>query len=325
MEPLPSGAQFVREKMLWEIALGLADDPSIPYYGNRDISIVVGNGSAQSFTASVRMAPGSPILSHAVVRGDLDLAFVNPSALLTQAYRGTGLYDAPLPVRIVASYPSWDRFVVAVHPRLGIRSLADLADLRLPVRISVREDVTHSTRVLIDQLLPMYGFALADAEAWGATLQLNGPPMDRRRLAGLEDGSIDVVFDEGIRGWLPTALRHDLKVLPLEPEIVTRLEAIGWRRAILPKEQFPDLDADLPVIDYSGWPLYTRASLPDEVAYNVCEAIAKRAEQIPWDSRSFQGPHRLGEETEATPRDVPLHPGAERWYREHGSFVGERA
>jgi TRAP-type uncharacterized transport system substrate-binding protein len=26
----------------------------------------------------------------------------------------------------------------------------------------------------------------------------------------------------------------------------------------------------------------------------------------------------LGEETEATPRDVPLHPGAAAWYREHG-------
>jgi len=23
-------------------------------------------------------------------------------------------------------------------------------------------------------------------------------------------------------------------------------------------------------------------------------------------------------ESEATPMDVPLHPGAERWYREHG-------
>src|SRR5437870_5262565 len=109
MESLPPGAQFIREKMLWEIALGMAGDPSIPYYGDRDISIVIGNGSGPEFKPSLRMAPGSPVLSHAVARGDLDLAFVNPSALLTQAYRGTGLYDQPLPVRVIASYPSWDR------------------------------------------------------------------------------------------------------------------------------------------------------------------------------------------------------------------------
>ena len=319
MDSLPRGAQFIRSKMLWEIAIGLAGDPSIPYYGNRDISIVVGNGSGDTFTPAVRMAPGSPILSHAVVRGDLDLAFVNPSALLTQAYRGTGLYSQPLPVRVIASYPSWDRFVVAVHPRLGIRSLADLKEKRLAARISVREDATHSTRVLVDQLLPLYGFSLADLESWGCTLQLVGPPNDARRSAALQNGELDIVFDEGIRGWLPIALEAGLQALELEPDVLARLEAIGWRRAVLPKARFSRLDHDVEVIDYSGWPLYTRASLPDEVAYRVCAAIAQRADQIPWTTGEFAGAQSLGQDAEATPLDVPLHPGAERWYRDQRS------
>jgi TRAP-type uncharacterized transport system substrate-binding protein len=29
----------------------------------------------------------------------------------------------------------------------------------------------------------------------------------------------------------------------------------------------------------------------------------------------------LGQDTDATPRDVPLHPGAEKWYRDHGFKV----
>ena len=70
-------------------------------------------------------------------------------------------------------------------------------------------------------------------------------------------------------------------------------------------------------IDYSGWPLYTRESLPDETAYKVCAAIAERAEYIRWES-SYTGVGQLGQETEVTPLDVPLHPGAERWFREHG-------
>jgi len=317
MERLPGGAQFIRAKMLWEIALGMAGDPSIPYYGNRDISLVIGNGSAETFTAAVRMAPGSPILSHAVVRGELDMAFVNPSGLLTQAYRGTGLYREPLPVRVIASYPSWDRFVIVAHRRLGLRSLADIKSRRLPLRVSIREDATHSTRVLIDQLLPLHGFDLAAMISWGGTQQLNGPPMDRRRLAELEAETVDLVFDEGIRGWLPTALAHDMQVIELEPAIMSHMQAIGWRGAVLPTARFPALDRDTQVIDYSGWPLYTRASLPDEVAYRVCEAIALRAEEIPWEDRTFHGAHALGADTEVTPLDVPLHPGAERWYREH--------
>ena len=97
-----------------------------------------------------------------MARGDLDMAFVNPSGMLTQAYRGTGLYSEPLPVRVIASYPSYDRFVAAVHPRLGVTSLAAIAEQKLALRVSVREDATHSTRVLLDQLLPMYGFTLDD-------------------------------------------------------------------------------------------------------------------------------------------------------------------
>jgi hypothetical protein len=127
-EQLPRGAQFTRSKMLWEIALGVAGDAAIPYFGNRDVAVFIGNGSQGEFRPSLRMAPGSPILAEAVVRGDLECAFVNPSAMLTQAYRGTGLYSAPLDVRVIANYPSWDRFVVAVHPRLGLTSLRQLAE-----------------------------------------------------------------------------------------------------------------------------------------------------------------------------------------------------
>jgi hypothetical protein len=258
-----------------------------------------------------------------VVRGDLECAFVNPSAMLTQAYRGTGLYSAPLDVRVIANYPSWDRFVVAVHPRLGLTSLRQLAEEKRPVRVSIREDTTHSTRVLVDQLLPHYGFTLADIETWGGSYQTNGGPGDPRRLAALRDGSADIVFDEGIVTWLNVALENGYKPLQLDEEALAKLEAVGWRRSVLPKARYPLLDADSVSIDYSGWPLYTRASLPDEDAYKICVAIAAREAEIPWDTDAYTGLDQLGRETEATPIDVPLHPGAKRWYREQGFDVYE--
>src|SRR5690606_8691073 len=123
MEPLPRGANFQRAKTLWEIGLDIAGNPDTPYYGNRDMCIVVGSGSGEHFRPWLRLATGSPILAHAVVNGELEMAFVNPSGLITQAYRGKGLFQQPLPVRVVASYPSWDRFVIAVHPRTGLKSI----------------------------------------------------------------------------------------------------------------------------------------------------------------------------------------------------------
>ena len=88
--------------------------------------IVVGSGSGAGFKPSLKIATGSAILAHAVVKGDIDMAFVNPSAMLTQAYRGVGIFTEKLPVRIVGSYPSYDRFVIAMRSSLGFTSLADV-------------------------------------------------------------------------------------------------------------------------------------------------------------------------------------------------------
>ena len=181
-EPLPRGANFVRAKTLWEIGLHIAGNPMTPYGGNRDMVITVGSGSSAHFRPWLRLATGSAILAQDVAEGGVDLAFVNPSALLTQAYRGVGLFPSPLPVRIIAVYPSWDRFVFMVHPRTGIRSLRDLKAKRYPLRVSVREDPTHSTLVLIEQAFAPHDFTLRDIESWGGRLAA-AAPCDGHRTA----------------------------------------------------------------------------------------------------------------------------------------------
>ncbi len=320
MEPLPRGANFQRAKMLWEIGLHVAGNPNTPYYGNRDMCIVVGSGSDENFRPWLRMATGSPVLAYAVVRGELEMAMVNPSGFLTQAYRGTGLFSEPLPVRVVANYPSWDRFVYMLHPRTGLTSLSQIKERRYPLRLSIREDPTHSTRALVDQTLAVYGFTLADIESWGGSLQLNGPPGDKRRLDALHAGTIDAIFDEGLVHWFDEALAAGMHPVTLEESAFQQLQAIGWRRVVIPAGRFPHLKSDHTCLDYGGWPLYTRASLPDEDAYKVCEALQAREAEIFWES-SFTGIGQLGQDTEATPMDVPLHPGAAQWYREHGFKV----
>jgi TRAP-type uncharacterized transport system substrate-binding protein len=319
MELLPRGANFRRSKILWELALHIAADPLTPYGGNRDMCITVGSGSGERFRPSLRLATGSAALAHEIAGGALEMAFVNPSAMLTQAYRGVGLFSEPLPVRIIGSYPSADRFVIAIRERLGFRTLADIKAAKPPLRISVREDPTHSTLVLIAQLLAFYGMSLSDFETWGGTIQRIGGPGAEQRLDGLRDGTIDMVLDEGIRTWLDTALGAGLVPLEVEPEAFAHLGLLGWRRMVLSADRFPRLTRDYDCIDFSGWPLYASAALPDEVAYDVCGAFVARAHEMPWEEGTFTGIASVFQETDATPMDVPLHPGAARWYEEHAA------
>jgi TRAP-type uncharacterized transport system substrate-binding protein len=74
---------------------------------------------------------------------------------------------------------------------------------------------------------------------------------------------------------------------------------------------------------FSGWPVFTRADLPDETAYQMARAVETSWSKMSWDWDA-EREIRLADVCEGTdeaPRDVPLHPGAERYYRERGCKV----
>ena len=49
----------------------------------------------------------------------------------------------------------------------------------------------------------------------------------------------------------------------------------------------------------------------------ACAAIAARADEIPWEDRSWAGIAQPFTDTTATPMDVPLHPGTKRWLKDN--------
>jgi TRAP-type uncharacterized transport system substrate-binding protein len=124
------------------------------------------------------------------------------------------------------------------------------------------------------------------------------------------------VFDEALAIWLDDAIECGLEPVELDDGAFQHLGTLGWRRVTIKAGIYKNLKRDHVCIDYSGWPLYASASLPDKLAYEVCGAFAARKDEIPWEE-SFTGTDQLGRDTDATPNDVPLHPGAARWYAEH--------
>ena len=318
MEPLPKGANFKRAKVLFELGLHIAGNPDTPYGGNRDMCIAIGSGAGTSFKPWLRLSTGSAIMAEAVARGEIEMAFVNPSAMLTQAFRGVGMFERPLDLRIIGNYPSIDRFVIAFRESLGFKSLHDVKKAKFPLKISLREDKTHSTLVLVKQLLAYYGTSIAEIESWGGKVYPCGGPGDERRLSRIRDGSLDAVFDEGISAWIDTALANGMAPLQLDEAAFEHLARLGWRKAPLKAGRFDYLPAQGDCIDFSGWPLYASAAVPDQMAYDVAAAFGARHDEMPWEEATHEGIGQVGVETDSTPMDVPLHPGAARWYREQG-------
>jgi hypothetical protein len=219
-----------------------------------------------------------------VAKKRVDIAFVNPSAIVTMAYRGKGFYKQKLPLRALASFPSWDRIAFAVSKELKLKSLFEIAERKLPLNVSTRSSgVGNTTRYAIDKILSLYGLSFASIRRWGGKIEECPRPTSDQRIGSIKTGKGNAVFDEGLHTWLPTALDHGFEVLPLEPKILRQLERLGFQRAVLPEDRFPKLRGDIQTIDFSGWPLITHRWLPNALAYAICEAIDARQNVIPVD------------------------------------------
>ncbi len=311
----------MRANALHEIAVGMWYDRSGTVLPFGDIHVALDNREPRPSQRNVTFSVDTARSPFAVAEGQSDLSFFNPSAYLTMAYRGTGPFSTPLPFRTVAVFPSWDRMAFAVSRRVGIKSLSEIGERRLPLRVSVRAVDTDTTRFVVDEVLATMGFSLKDLESWGGSIHRGQVPADRSRLAGIEDGTIDAVFDEGIAAWARVALSHDMELLPVESAAQQRMERIGWKVLPIPRSWDPKMEADVPAVDFSGWPLFTRDDVPDEIIYRICQSLDAHRSTIPFD---LERPVELGDlcnDSDFAPFDVPLHPGAERYYREKGALA----
>jgi len=107
----------------------------------------------------------------------VDIAYVNPAALVTMAYRGKGYYKQKMPLRVLGCFPSWDRIALVVSKDLHVRSLHDIAERKIPLRVSTRmSGVNNGTYYTISTLLSLYGLSFDKIKRWGGKVQECGRP-----------------------------------------------------------------------------------------------------------------------------------------------------
>ncbi|HSK31106.1 MAG TPA: TAXI family TRAP transporter solute-binding subunit [Candidatus Limnocylindria bacterium] len=290
----------------------------------RVLRLSLGIRSAQrTGDVPISFATGSFREILAVAEGKYSLAWVNPSVLLTMAYRGKGPFKKRLPLRTIANFPSFDVMGFAVHESTGITSLADIKRQRMPLRVSTgylpKSDFSgSSTMFTVSAVLRAAGFSLANIRAWGGKIYSVPRPSDPRRRAAIENGTINAIFDEGIKSWGQTAIDHGFRYLPIDGPVMKRMVALGYRSTGMSRCGFRGMEREVQTLDFSGWPMIVRADMPDEVAYALCEAIEKRREIIPTDNFKPLNIAQLCANDDEAPYDAPLHPGAQRFYRERG-------
>ena len=264
-------------------------------------------------------ASDSPSGIEEVARGESHLAILNPGTLLTLALRGNGPFKEPVPVRAITVLHSYDQLAFAVTEASGITSLDDVRRQRYPLRIALRGQQDHSIHLVVNEVLAAAGFSLDDVVSWGGEVRYE-PGLPRpARTGAVERGEVDCIIDEAVEHWVSKALEIGMRVLPLPEDLLQRLEGLGFRRGTIEKARYPGLPSDVPSLDFSGFTVYTHADVANDVVRSYCAALEARKDRIP--QHQHDGPlplDRMCKDDVEGPLSIPLHPGAEQFWRERG-------
>lgn len=198
----------------------------------------------------------------------------------------------------------------------GITSLEDLKEKRGKVSLGTLPVGTmgdYGAR----NLLEVIGLTYDDIRKAGGAVTHTGWPAI---AAGVRDGRINTVIGvstPGHGGVTEIALYRDVHFLPLSEKMVAAMQQqFGYTRATNPAGAFRGMDRDLPTVGVVNT-FITHKDVPEDVVYLMTKAWGENKAAVVAAHKALAGfdpsvawkPELLG---------LPLHPGAERYYREKG-------
>jgi uncharacterized protein len=256
-----------------------------------------------------------------VADGEADIG-VNTEYMALWTFNGTGHYKgaAKPNLRAIAyiAEPCWFGFAVTRESR--IQSFEQIREMQFPLRLYTYrgDEITGSTAFVIREVLRAYDITLEQIEEWGGHIwtDLNGGK------EAVRDGNFDAFFKHAYPAygpvgmmWQQASIRRNLRFLPVRDDILRDLTArYGLSRGLLPNTLMRGADTDIPTVHIKGHIIYVTDKFEEESAYLMAKSFCDQSDVFMTRYVRF-GYNPLKACSEVT---MPLHPGAERFYREAG-------
>lgn len=268
-----------------------------------------GSCGVPGLVATAVSSNGSVANINAIAGGTLESGF-SQSDVATWAFTGTGIWadrEAVTDLRAVASlYPETIHLIASAAS--GIDSVDDLAGKTVSL-----DEPGSGTLVDAQIILQAYGLTEADIKA-----EYLKPDQAGERM---RDGAMDAFFFVGgfpAGAIAELASQHEIVIVPITgPEAEAVIGEYGFfAENVVPAGTYEGQTADVATLSV-GAQWITSANQPEELVYQITAAL--------WNENSrrlLDAGHQKGREITADSAldgiGIPLHPGAERFYREVG-------
>lgn len=280
---------------------------------------MISNGIAEclitSYKGSVLHTTPGDTVSNAIrlSAAESDFALLHNN-ISFEAIAGTGMFDEKHEnIRGVASfYPSSSQLIL--DKSLGVSSLREIIDQKLKLNIAVGlfEGSGHTA---FKRMLEAYELTTEDLEGWGMRFHYVNVDKVAQMFA---DGTVNAMFfvvSVPTPGIVEVSINKELSIIEIEQEAIDFVcGKYGYSQGMIPEGSYSFVDRDIAAFS-SVTMLGANKDLSVETVYKMTKAIGDNLDYMRVVHANLND---LTLESMSKNMMVPMHPGAEMYYREMG-------
>ncbi|MCA9839550.1 MAG: TAXI family TRAP transporter solute-binding subunit [Trueperaceae bacterium] len=269
------------------------------------VSFIV-NNEVPDLLLTVKVTPGSVANVEALSEGDLSLALVQ-SDVMSEAYQGHNAFsDRPIAKLRALMGLHAEPLHLVCRQDSGVKRLRDVVGKRINLGPE-GSGILNTARAVLAAYKISESQIMASYEAAKQTPEL------------LIEGQLDCFFFTiGIGGAAiqTTALRLPISLIPIDgPELMPLLSTEPYYSFVtVPAHTYPGVDEAVTLFGVKAF-LVTTTDLPEETAYQIVTSLIESFNTL---KETYPLLETLIKEDVLDGLSIPLHPGAERAYRELG-------
>lgn len=233
------------------------------------------------------------------------------------AYGGEFMYDEPLDnLRGLVGYLDTYYYAAVVSKSFGVTDLAEVAEKKLPIRVST-VPVGGLGEIVTSLVFEYYGFTYDDIRSWGGKVEHND---FNTIVTNFKDGQTDFFLQNITQGHpavTELSVTTPVNFIQFPDDMIDSFsEKYGFSIETLPANSFNGQTKDIKSLGLTS-NLFCSNDLPDDVAYAITKAIVDNPDTL---HNGHVALKRFTREGACDPigLGLPLHPGAEKYYKEAG-------
>lgn len=222
------------------------------------------------------------------VRGDIEVGFKTPLNKLRT---------------VAVIYPNYVQVVASKES--GIKTLADLKNKKVSVGAPKSGTELNARLVLKAAGLSYSDFDKVEYLAFSESVDL------------MKNGQIDATLQSaalGVASLRDLSSSMAITVVPVPPDVVARIGDPVFTSTIIPANTYPGQTEDVQTVA-TGNALATHSGVDDETVYQLCRLMFENLEKL---ASAHVAAKQISLSKESARSPAPLHPGAERFFKEKG-------